>query len=168
MDLARLARHRELCQARPWALDKWQCPSACKSQHARRTEAQNRFQTSCHQVLVWKWPNKILPQAWPASGLFKSKFPVQPTEYSLAILPIFGFFLFFLFSELSLFMGCSSVLCSMIGIGHVPLVRTTKFIFFAENHFHSSSWRFHFLFIRSENSALLSNRCSFLTAHSLL
>lgn len=111
MDLARQARHKELCQARPWALDKCQCPPACKSQHARRTEAQNRFQTSCHQVLVCKWPNKILPQVWQAPSLFNSEFPVQPTDCIFVIVPIF-----FFPSELSGFTGWSSVLCSMIGI----------------------------------------------------
>lgn len=162
MDLARLVRHRELCQAKLWALDKWRCPSACKSQHARRTEAQNRFQTSCHQVLVCKWPNKILPRAWPASGSFNSKFPVRPTDCSLAIIPIL-----FFSPGLSGFTGCSSVLCSMIS-GHVLLPRTPKFIFFAENHFHAPPWHFHVIFIRSENSVLLSIHCSFVRAHSLL
>lgn len=88
-------------------------------------------------------PNKILPQAWPASGLFNSEFPVQSTEYSLSVIPIF-----YPAPELSAFIGYSSVCYSMIGIGHVPLVRTTKFISLQKTISKSPPQPFHFMFIQ--------------------
>lgn len=74
------------------ALGKWRHLMACWVHHSLRTVAWNAFPTAYHQGLRWKWPNKTLPQAWPASNQFNLELSVQTTGAQLVHYPLYLFF----------------------------------------------------------------------------